>query len=64
MSTVGNKPKDVINISTVGDLTVTGILSISGLLALNYASDAAAAAGGVPIGGLYHNAGAVRVRLV
>jgi hypothetical protein len=29
----------------------------------NYASDAAAAAGNVPIGGLYHNAGAVRVRL-
>ena len=24
MSTVGNKPKDVVNISTVGDLTVTG----------------------------------------
>jgi hypothetical protein len=30
----------------------------------NYADDTAAAAGNVPIGGLYHNAGAVRVRLV
>ena len=30
----------------------------------NYATDAAAAAGGVPIGGLYHNAGAVRQRIV
>jgi hypothetical protein len=29
----------------------------------NYASDAAAAAGGVAIGELYHNAGAVRLRL-
>lgn len=29
----------------------------------NFATDAAAATGGVPIGGLYHNAGAVRVRL-
>jgi hypothetical protein len=29
----------------------------------NYASDVAAAAGGVPVNGLYHNAGAVRIRL-
>ena len=29
----------------------------------NYATDAAAATGGVPVGGLYHNAGAVRIRL-
>jgi hypothetical protein len=29
----------------------------------NYANDAAAAAGGVTIGSLYHNAGALRVRL-
>jgi hypothetical protein len=28
------------------------------------ATDAAAATAGVPIGGLYHNAGAVRIRLV
>lgn len=37
---------------------------VTGLPAQNHANDAAAAAGGVPIGGLYHNAGAVRVRLV
>lgn len=30
----------------------------------NYATDAAAAAGGVQLGGLYHNAGAVRQRIV
>lgn len=29
----------------------------------NFANDAAAATGGIPIGGLYHNGGAVRVRL-
>lgn len=39
-------------------------VTITGLAARNYANDAAAAVGGVPIGGLYHNAGAVRVRLV
>ena len=30
---------------------------------LNFASDALAAAGGVPLGGLYHNAGAMRIRI-
>ena len=30
---------------------------------VNYANDAAAAAGGVPVGNLYHTAGAVKVRL-
>ena len=30
----------------------------------NFADDAAAAAGGVPKGGIYHNAGALRIRLV
>lgn len=29
----------------------------------NYASDAAAAGGGVPLGGLYHNAGVLHVRI-
>lgn len=39
----------------------SGTATFSGLG--NYATDAAAATGGVVIGGLYHNAGAVRVRL-
>ena len=30
----------------------------------NYASDVLAAAGGIPVGGLYHTAGAVKIRLV
>ena len=29
----------------------------------NFADDTAAAAGGIPVGGLYHNAGVVRIRL-
>jgi len=33
------------------------------VLGSNYANDAAAAAGGIAIGGMYHNAGAVRIRL-
>lgn len=40
----------------------TGFASTT-MVSHNYANDAAAAAGGVPVGGLYHNAGAVRVRL-
>ena len=34
------------------------------VLGSNYANDGAAAAGGVPIGGIYHNAGAIRIRIV
>jgi hypothetical protein len=33
------------------------------VLGSNYVDDAAAAAGGIPIGGMYHNAGAIRIRL-
>ena len=33
------------------------------VLGSNYANDGAAAAGGIPIGGMYHNEGAVRIRL-
>lgn len=39
-----------------------GHLILAGLVADNFADDTAAATGGVPVGGLYHNAGAVRVR--
>ena len=33
------------------------------VVGLNFADDTAAATGGIPIGGLYHNAGALRIRL-
>ena len=34
------------------------------VLGSDYANDTAAQAGGVPIGGIYHNAGAIRIRIV
>lgn len=47
---------------TAGGLTVTaGTVSIA---LSNYADDAAAAAGGVPVGGWYRTAGAPKIRLV
>ena len=33
------------------------------IVGFNFADDIAAGAGGIPIGGLYHNAGALRIRL-
>jgi hypothetical protein len=41
-----------------------GIAILSKYATLNFADDTAAAAGGVPLGGVYHNAGALRVRIV
>lgn len=41
-----------------------GIAVLSKYATLNYANDGAAATGGVPLGGIYHNAGALRVRIV
>lgn len=55
------------------DLEITGIIDDSSLaqpsvlaeptVARNYANDAAAATGGIPVGGLYHTAGAIKIRL-
>lgn len=50
--------------TTVFGLYIGTNLQIEGLPSQNYANDAAAAAGGVPIGGLYHTAGTVKVRLI
>jgi hypothetical protein len=38
-------------------------VSAPGLVVRNYPNDATAAFNGVPLGGLYHNAGAVRIRI-
>ena len=40
------------------------MLHSDALLEHNFADDTAAAAGGVPVGALYHNAGNVRIRIV
>jgi hypothetical protein len=43
-----------------GSVSLVPIVAISD----NYIDDAAAAAGGIVLGGLYHTAGAVKIRLV
>jgi hypothetical protein len=40
-----------------------GTLIIAGYSVLNFASDASAATGGVPLGGVYHNAGDLKIRI-
>ena len=52
-----DKPDGTYTLATTSDLqTVT--------TASNYINDAAAQAGGIPVGGLYHTAGVVKIRLV
>jgi hypothetical protein len=67
------------NLFVTGTLSVSGSQTYSGsanflgrviasgsgnsVLGSNFIDDTAAAAGGIPIGGMYHNAGAVRIRL-
>ena len=38
-------------------------LTIANYASLNFANDAAAATGGVPLGGVYHTSGALKVRI-
>jgi hypothetical protein len=68
------------NLFVTGTLSVSGSQTYSGsanflgrviasgsgnsVLGSNYADDTAAAAGGIPLGGMYHNAGAIRIRIV
>jgi fibronectin-binding autotransporter adhesin len=54
-----------------GSLLVTGSANINGFItypqvsaSLNFANDTAASGGGVPLGGLYHTSGALKIRLV
>lgn len=49
--------------ATVDNVVVIPQLVMTEYSNLNYASDALAAAGGVVLGGVYHNAGALRVRI-
>lgn len=44
--------------------TTVNQLAVANYANLNFADDAAAATGGVPLGGIYHNAGALRIRIV
>jgi hypothetical protein len=51
-------------IADVANYTTTRRLQLLDYSVLDYADDTAAAAGGVPLGGIYHNAGALRIRIV
>lgn len=51
-------------VTAATDYTVTlKRLQMLDYASLNYADDTAAAAGGIPLGGVYHNAGALRIRI-
>ena len=50
--------------ATRSNATFVENLVIPGYSSLNYADDTAAAAGGVVLGQVYHNAGALRIRIV
>jgi hypothetical protein len=60
---VGSGNKDALVISE-GVNGIASMLHSDALLEHNFADDTAAAAGGVPVGALYHNAGNVRIRIV
>jgi hypothetical protein len=45
------------------NVNTNGILISDSTVSFNYADDAAAAAGGIPIGGVYHLNGALRIRI-
>ena len=57
--------KGTITGATTGNVTgnASTATTITGLVAKNYADDAAAATAGVPVGGIYHTSGAMKVRL-
>jgi len=52
-----------VTVNTAGYAGFQNLL-LADYAGLNYISDAQAAAGGVPLGGIYHNAGDVKIRLV
>ena len=54
---------DPISFTQAMTLDAAGVLAIAALPANEFPNDAAAAADGVPIGGLYHTDGTVKVRL-
>lgn len=57
----GSNWRDLFSTVLASGLVVSG--GAVRLPLVNYANDAAAAAGGVPIGALYHTTGAVKIRL-
>lgn len=62
MFTVGNG-KTESEKSTALEILKNGNVVLPAVVGLNFTNDTAAAAGGVPIGGLYHKSGNIRIRL-
>lgn len=60
---IGTATEDALEINSATK-TILPVAPYSFLPLTSYANDAAAAVGGVAVGGLYHTAGAVKVRLV
>ena len=64
--TIKSNPDGVsgaIQVNGVDKVTIGASGIQSGVLITSYANDAAAAAAGVPVGGLYHTTGTVKIRL-
>jgi hypothetical protein len=64
--TIKSNPDGVsgaIQVNGVDKVTIGASGIQSGVLITSYVNDAAAAAAGVPVGGLYHTAGTVKIRL-
>ena len=64
----GSEPFEKANLQVYGNTALSWSLILTGSATsvggLNFVDDTAAAAGGVPVGGMYHNAGAIRIRIV
>jgi hypothetical protein len=59
---IGTATEDALQIDSAAK-TIEALAPYSFLPLTSYTNDAAAAAGGVAVGGLYHTAGSVKVRL-
>ena len=53
---------NLVTASTVDTVTMK-LLQIANYATINFADDAAAATGGIPLGGVYHTAGALKIRI-
>lgn len=50
-------------VAETSNTTTVAMLQIANYGSMNYADDAAAATGGIPLGGVYHTAGALKIRI-
>jgi len=50
--------ENAVNVNTLGQIMLDKVVTF------NYADDAAAASGGIPVGGLYHTNGTIKIRIV